>query len=108
MGLMRVPDGMGPGSQQRPTPPLSFMASTRTKRHRHVVGLDIEPGYVAAAEVRHTGPFAVERAVSAPLDPGVMRDGEVTDPESLTETLRALWAEHKLPKRVRLGLANQR
>jgi type IV pilus assembly protein PilM len=37
-----------------------------------------------------------------------MRDGEVSDPAALTEALKALFAEHELPKRVRLGIANQR
>ena len=83
------------------------MANTRSKG-RTVIGLDIEPSYVAAAEVRNGDGIAIERAVSAPLDPGVMRDGEVTDPEALTEALRALFAEHNLPKRVRLGVANQK
>lgn len=83
------------------------MGSKRSKG-RSVVGLDIEPSYVAAAEVSGSAGIVVERAVSTPLDPGVMRDGEVTDPESLTEALRDLFAEHKLPKRVRLGVANQK
>lgn len=83
------------------------MASKRTPQ-RSIVGLDIEPSYVAAAEVSVNGSILLQRAVSAPLDPGVMRDGEVTDADALTETLRELWSENKLPKRVRLGVANQR
>jgi type IV pilus assembly protein PilM len=72
-----------------------------------IVGLDIEPGYVAAVETR-AGQFAVERAASAPLAPGVVRDGEVVDVDSLAAVLKAMFAEHKLSKRVRLGVANQR
>lgn len=72
-----------------------------------VVGLDIEPGYVAAVEAR-AGQAAVERAASAPLAPGVVRDGEVVDVETLAAVLRKLFADHKLGRRVRLGLANQR
>jgi type IV pilus assembly protein PilM len=82
-------------------------ASTRSKA-RTVVGLDIEPSYLAAAEVNNGSDMAVERAVSTSLDPGVMRDGEVTDPEALTDALRDFFNEHKLPKRVRLGVANQK
>jgi type IV pilus assembly protein PilM len=81
------------------------MARTRT---RTLVGLDIEPTYLAAAEVSVNGALAIRRAVLQPLEPGVVRDGEVTDHERLGEALRALWNEHKLPKRVRLGMANQR
>jgi type IV pilus assembly protein PilM len=72
-----------------------------------VVGLDIEPGYVAAVEAR-PGQIKVERAASAPLPAGIVRDGEVVDVETLATSLRDLFAEHKLGKRVRLGVANQR
>jgi type IV pilus assembly protein PilM len=74
---------------------------------KNIVGLDIEPGYVAAVEGR-PGQVVVERAATEPLAPGVVRDGEVVDVETLAEALRKLFAEHKLSKRVRLGVANQR
>ena len=72
-----------------------------------VIGLDIEPGYVAAVQAS-PGRVAVERAAYAPLAPGVVRDGEVVDVDTLAGVLRDLFAEHKLGKRVRLGVANQR
>src|ERR1700735_4976111 len=74
---------------------------------KSVVGLDIEPGYVAAVETR-PGQVKVERAASAPLPAGIVRDGEVVDVETLASSLRDLFAEHKLGRRVRLGVANQR
>lgn len=79
---------------------------------RTVVGLDIEPGYATAVEVR-TGAnapdgLAVERAAGVPLGPGVLRDGEVADVEALAEALRELFRAHRLGKRVRIGVANQR
>jgi type IV pilus assembly protein PilM len=73
---------------------------------KNLVGLDIQPGYVAAVQTRSG--VAVERAASAPLAPGVVRDGEITDVDTLADVLRGLFAEHKLAKRVRLGVANQR
>ena len=73
-----------------------------------LVGLDIEPGAVHAAEVTVNGHLVVQRAATAALDPGVVRDGEVVDPEALTRVLRDMFAEHKLDKRVRIGVANQR
>jgi type IV pilus assembly protein PilM len=73
-----------------------------------VVGLDLDPSYLAAAEVHVNGSISVRRAAVAPLRPGVLRDGEVSDSAALTEAIRAMWAEHKLPDRVRLGIANQR
>ena len=74
---------------------------------RSVVGLDIEPGYVTAVQGT-SGRVAVERAACATLAPGTVHDGEVSDVEALAESLRELFAEHKLSKRVRLGVANQR
>lgn len=75
--------------------------------NKTVVGLDIEPGYVAAVQAS-SSQVAVERAAYAPLAPGVVRDGEVVDVDTLATVLRELFAEHKLAKRVRIGVANQR
>jgi type IV pilus assembly protein PilM len=72
-----------------------------------VVGLDIEPGYVAAVQTR-SGQIEIERAAGAQLPPGVVRDGEVADVDGLAEALKTLFAEHKLGRRVRVGVANQR
>ncbi len=80
---------------------------TRGAGGKTVVGLDIEPGYVAAVEARPGG-LAVERAASAPLAPGVVRDGEIADVEALAVVLRGFFREHGFGKRVRLGVANQR
>jgi type IV pilus assembly protein PilM len=75
---------------------------------RNVVGLDVEPSHLAAAEASANGHVVVERAAVGPLAPGLVRDGEVTDPEGLAAALKQFFAEHKLPKRVRVGVANQR
>lgn len=83
------------------------MALSR-KTSRKIVGLDIEPGRLTAVEATVNGAIAVERAVVAPLAPEVVRDGEVNDPDSLAETLRALFADSSLDRRVRVGMANQR
>jgi type IV pilus assembly protein PilM len=76
-------------------------------RSTNVVGLDIEPGYVAAVQAT-PGSVAVERAAIAQLPSGVVRDGEVLDVDTLASVLKQLFTEHKLPRRVRLGVANQR
>jgi type IV pilus assembly protein PilM len=78
------------------------------KSPKPVIGLDIEPGYVTAADVRVNGGISVVQAASASLHPGVVRDGEVMDPDSLADVLRQLFKEHKLDKRVRLGVASPR
>jgi type IV pilus assembly protein PilM len=74
---------------------------------KSIVGVDIEPGYVAAVE-GVDGRLAVERAAYVALPGGVVRDGEVVDVDTLAGALRELFAEHKLSKRVRLGVANHR
>jgi type IV pilus assembly protein PilM len=89
----------------RAQPSLPAMAS---KRNRTVVGLDIEPSHLAAAEAIVNGRVAVQRAAVASLAPGIVRDGEVADVDGLAGALKEFFAAHKLPKRVRLGVANQR
>ena len=74
----------------------------------HLVGLELDPGHLAAAEVTVDGSLSLERGAIAHLRPGVLRDGDVTDATALTDALRALFEEHDLPRRVRLGIANQR
>jgi type IV pilus assembly protein PilM len=80
-----------------------------TKRSKHLVGLDIDPSGITAAQVSANGRLAVEQAAVTELEPGVIRDGEVADVEGLSEALRALWKQHRwLGKRVRVGVANQK
>jgi type IV pilus assembly protein PilM len=73
-----------------------------------VVGLDIQPGFVAAVQARVNGSILAERAAALPLAVDAVRDGEVTDEGALSDTLRELFAESGLGKRVRVGVANQR
>ena len=51
----------------------------RTSAGKTVVGLDIEPGYVAAVEARARAGWPSSGAATAQLAPGVVRDGEVAD-----------------------------
>ena len=78
------------------------------KKDDSLVGLDIEAGSVAAAEVRVNGVATVTGAAVQPLPPEAFHDGEVRDPDSVAEALRSLFSTHKLSRRVRLGIANQR
>ena len=87
------------------------MRSLLQKNHKKEsaqVGLEIESGSVAATEVAVNGTARVTAAASAPLPAEAFHDGEVADPGTVTEALRTLFSEHKLSKRVRLGIANQR
>jgi type IV pilus assembly protein PilM len=73
-----------------------------------VTGLDIQPGFVAAVRAHVNGSIVAERAAALPLAGDVMRDGEVVDQDALAQTLRELFGESGLSKRVRVGIANQR
>jgi type IV pilus assembly protein PilM len=82
---------------------------SRRARTKNVTGLAIEPGSIAAAKVTVNGHIAVDQAAVAPLEPNVVRDGEVGDAAALTEALKELFREHKdLGKKVRVGIANAR
>jgi type IV pilus assembly protein PilM len=79
------------------------------KRSSLITGLEIDPSAVTAAAVGVDGRLSVRSAAYAPLDPGVIRDGEVQDVAGLAQVLRTLFDQHKdLDKRVRVGIANQR
>jgi type IV pilus assembly protein PilM len=84
------------------------MQLTRQKKTGTIVGLDIEAGSVAAAELRQNGSAELIAAAVEPLPAGAFDEGEVSDPDSVAKGLKSLFAEHKLSKRVRLGIGNQR
>jgi type IV pilus assembly protein PilM len=73
-----------------------------------VCGLHIEPGEIIAAHARVNGGLCVDRAAIVELQPGLVRDGDVLDPEALGAALRELFADKRLPRRVRAGVASQR
>jgi type IV pilus assembly protein PilM len=76
----------------------------RKNNNRAPVGLDLDGSFLAAVQTNSDG---IERAVSAELAPGVIRDGEVADVAALSDALKEFFKEHQLPKRVRLGVSNQ-
>ena len=80
----------------------------KKQRSATVVGLDLDPSHIAAAEVHVNGSLTVKKGAVVALRPGVLRDGEVSDPAALAEALRELFDANDLPRRVRLGIANQR
>jgi type IV pilus assembly protein PilM len=77
----------------------------RQNKPGRVVGLDIEAGGIAAAEVDGT---SVTATALEPLAPGAFHEGEVADVDLLAESLKSLFSKHKLSKQVRLGIGNQR
>jgi type IV pilus assembly protein PilM len=80
----------------------------KKKAPGEIVGLDIEAGSIAAAEVRSNGSAQLRASAIEPLPAGAFNEGEVADPDALTEALKALFSRHKLAKNVRLGIGNQR
>jgi len=77
------------------------------KRSHLLTGLEIEPSAVHVASLAPGTQGTVGVAALAPLDEGVVRDGEVHDVEALSAVLRRLFDEHRgLDKRVRVGIAN--
>jgi type IV pilus assembly protein PilM len=77
-------------------------------RTRSVVWLDIEPGFLAAAEFSTSGKPSLVRAATESLGPGLFHEGEVVDVEGLADRVKAFFREHDLPKRIRLGVASQK
>jgi type IV pilus assembly protein PilM len=86
----------------------SFNIKLGRRRAADVVGLDIQPGHVAAVQAHVNGAITVEQAAGAPLPADIVREGEVLDEGVLAETLRELFKDGGLDRRVRLGVANQR
>jgi type IV pilus assembly protein PilM len=81
---------------------------TPRKKDATITGLEIEAGSIAATEVRFNGGPTITGSAVAPLAAGAVREGEVADRDALSDGLRSLWADHKLSRKVRLGVANPR
>ena len=78
--------------------------SLRKNSDRGSIGLDIDGRYLAAAQVNGG---RVTRCASQNLPEGLVRDGEVSDPEVLGQHLKSFASAANLPRNVRLGVANQ-
>lgn len=76
----------------------------------NVVALDIGSSALAGAELSsHRGGVKLDRARVEPLPPGLMQDGEITDPGALAAEVKRFWkASGFSGRRVRLGVANHR
>jgi type IV pilus assembly protein PilM len=84
-------------------------ASASRTRGAAVTGLEIGATQVIAAEAQVSdGMIVAHRVAARPLPAGLVHDGVVTNPEALGHELRGLFSEHKLGKRVRVGLATPR
>jgi type IV pilus assembly protein PilM len=90
------------------SPSLNLNMNLGRRGGEALVGLDIQPGLIAAVHARANGSPIVERAVGARLGSDVVREGDVVDSTALSEALRNLFHGSRLGKRVRIGVANQR
>jgi len=90
------------------TPSLNFNIKLGRRGGADIVGLDIQPGHVAAVQAHVNGAIMVKHAAEAALPADIVREGEVLDEGVLAETLRELFKDGGLDRRVRLGVANQR
>ncbi|HET9126374.1 MAG TPA: pilus assembly protein PilM [Solirubrobacteraceae bacterium] len=74
-----------------------------------VTGLEISATQLIAAEaLMSEGVILARRVAARPLPAGLVHDGLVVEAEALARELRALFAEHRLGRRVRVGLATPR
>jgi type IV pilus assembly protein PilM len=88
--------------------PPSLNLNLGRRAANDVVGLDVQPGLVAAVQARVNGALVAERAVAAELPVDTVREGDVVDADALSDALRRLFHGSRLGKRVRVGVANQR
>jgi type IV pilus assembly protein PilM len=78
--------------------------SLRKPSERGTVGLDIDSGYLAAVEVSGG---RIARSASLDLPAGLVHDGEVADAPALAARLKRFVADARLPRNVRIGVANE-
>lgn len=112
-------------AEDAPLAPVSDLEEARTSRGRspkpakrasggrsgnRVVGLKIGASQIAAAVVSSgDGRHELLQLARTPLEPGLVADGEVRDPEALSVALARFFADNKLPrKNVRVGIASNR
>jgi type IV pilus assembly protein PilM len=107
----RTPKGANqPKGEKQPKVAKEPRAKQAKVSKTGIVGLKIGASQVAAARVTNNGgtPQLLQVA-RAPLADGVVVGGELRDIETLAQTLKELFAKHKLPKKgIRLGIANNR
>jgi type IV pilus assembly protein PilM len=71
---------------------------------RGSVGLDLDGSYIAAVSIVDG---VIQEAASADMPGGLIRDGEVEDPNGLAELIRDFMKAHNFGRNVHLGVANQ-
>ena len=72
------------------------------------VGLDLDPSHIAAAEVTSTARSRSRAALSPTFVRASCATARSSTRSRSATSCKAFFAEHELPRRVRLGIANQR
>lgn len=76
---------------------------------KQIVGLKIGASQLAAARVSAGVSAKLVQVASVPLEPGIVAAGEVRDVPALAAALKAFFRKNRLPRRaVRVGVANNR
>ena len=84
------------------TPQMALRLGNRAARS--VVGLDLDGSYIAAVSLAGG---VIEKAASADLPAGLVREGEVEDVDGLSHALKDFFRANGFGKSVLLGVANQ-
>src|SRR3954452_25017054 len=91
-----------------PNLPSSGRVRLGTRRSTSAVALDIGADAVVALPPGGADARRVRQAIVHPLPVGLVVDGEVVDSAGLADELRSLFADHGLPRDVRVALAHPR
>src|SRR4051812_9328101 len=83
-----------------------MISGLSTRKKTGSVGLDITCDSIAATELENGA--SVGKTAIVPLQPGVVKEGDLVNREVLSDSLKDLFGRHKLSKTVRVGVANQR
>ena len=114
IGIPKLPrrPSHGPGLSGR-TPKLPgrglMKARPSSSRGSGTTGLEISAAQLVGAEARlDDGRILASRAATRDIPAGLVRDGVVIDADGLARELQAFFSEHRLGRRVRVGLATPR
>jgi type IV pilus assembly protein PilM len=103
-------EAKGPKGEKEPKAAKEPREKKQKVSKTGIVGLKIGASQVAAARVTNNGGSPqLHQIARASLPDGVVVGGELRDIETLAQTLKEMFAKHKLPKKgIRLGIANNR
>ena len=84
------------------------MLKSRRRQEKTIVGLEMDPSHLAAAQVEVNGKLSVTKGAVHELRPGIVRDGEVVRPGRADRRAAQAVRRRRASTAVRIGIANQR